>query len=1419
MIRYTILGWLCLSGVSLSAAEPSGRTYDLSYVEGGERFEGSPAARRLLERQGFVVTEKQFRQIFEAYLSLGPDLPIPNFITVDSSWHTYHLLLEEGVRQFEEAQAVTLAAFSRKLYRLARAKIAADGDVYADLALFAAVAWALQDDGALARLNAEDRPTIERVLGIFRDGGPPQRVLFFDLPVMPEQYRAAGFYIRSSDLKGYFAARKWYATNVFRVGSEAETERAVHLALLIGSDIDLQRRHRQLSAPYDILLAPAEDAGAEQYASLARRTIGKTPSSEQVRQRLGAFRQQAAKLPGPSINDQYLPLDDYARFSETTKGFRLLPPRRVPSAVLFQRTVDPKVKNRGFPSGLDFFATGAMASDAGRRALRQSVDDATADAILAAETVALPNSLHGQALSLLGRLQEPLPEQAPGPLRTAAWQDKQLVTQLGAWAQQRHTWALHTKLTVHFGGGTMEPPGYVSPYPEFFRGLGRLSRDTARVLREAMDQEAMGPVAGHALLDLIAAARRIDASRATNVSFSMVDSSKSEQLWQFGEACRLAGVRVAADDSEDSDDGPSNDYSLVERIARRWIESEKLSQLDRQLIASLSEREGRAGKYLVEFAELCDRLAAIAEKQLAGRPFAKEDVRLIKDYGKTLARFHFYGGNSYLVPRDDFPQVVPIFCSPLGHRNELLYAGLPRPEAVYVILRVGNRFVLHRGAVLSYREFRRPADKPLDDESWAREVYAGRVPPPPAFTASFRQTVTEEEVARMLRSGKRYVNAAYMVGDTITDAMLDALMNGAFEDTYWLREQVARRMTEAHIPRLLDYLQTRSPGREAGHDIGAIVLAMTNLDWRPHRQRVLELLHHEVIQVADAAAYILAQRPDELDAAVLAKHSEKGKLRTRRLIGYLLGQLERPDHRAFQLVLEMMDHEHPALRYQAMLAGSRWQANGVDADALPARFRQGLILGIEDRNDVVAATAAHAVVALGLEEAAPKMLKRLEDEGRYSIFEDDGPRQQDERKVGDVFEKTHYGGISASNVLGRPHFSESSLAAELLAGLKAFRYRPAKEHLHAMLGGTMGVVGGYPGNFGPEALDVLVCLEPEPKAKLLMAVVRNTELTAAARSRAVERLAETKDIAHVAPLLPLLKDGDALGSRTSYYPEFATSAEFVGGSVALAVAKLLLSADPEDPTLAELRKEAVKQMIPMLHTTSGPSALAALTRIEPEQSLARLMRVATDREFPVATRGRALDLLSFPPRDLAADWSDLHRDIRYLRRLLPLIEDDTGSEYYTMGDEVGTLIGCLSPALAQNPAHAQEVAEIGKHLASLLTTRHASAAFNALQQIDSKLATERLIAIAGDRECAAATRVRALKLLNSLAYQDDFLASVAPLLVDQTEVEKGERICDLMAQIIAKRLQKGLPFPASNELHERNAFIGRVRKAVEESGP
>lgn len=85
-----------------------------------------------------------------------------------------------------------------------------------------------------------------------------------------------------------------------------------------------------------------------------------------------------------------------------------------------------------------------------------------------------------------------------------------------------------------------------------------------------------------------------------------------------------------------------------------------------------------------DFVPVCDRLAALANKCLNSEALTEDDAKWIENHGVTIAGFHFYYGNSYEVPRDDFPIVTRIYSNPLP--DCMLYAGLSRPQALYVMI-------------------------------------------------------------------------------------------------------------------------------------------------------------------------------------------------------------------------------------------------------------------------------------------------------------------------------------------------------------------------------------------------------------------------------------------------------------------------------------------------------------------------------------------------------------------------------------------------------------------------------------------------------------------------------------------------------------------------------------------------------------
>jgi hypothetical protein len=289
-------------------------------------------------------------------------------------------------------------------------------------------------------------------------------------------------------LSDYFSARQWYASVVFRLVNPKETQSAITLAALVKDDAELFALWQQLSEPFDAFLAPAEDGTILEYTVAATSVLGTNLQTTLISgaQLAEIQKKLDGQLPLPQVSDQLLSPSQYAEFPKQTRGFRLLPPRRLPDAVCFHNTVDPKIPGRLYPSGLDFLAASpVLRSPAAVRAVQGQFGKSVGDLLLKADCGPMPDSLHGEAMQLLATLQKPLPASAPAPLRTEAWSDLQLWTQLGAWAEQRHTWALHTKLSVEYMGMISPPTGMVAPYPEFFAGLAKLTRRTAAAFDKA----------------------------------------------------------------------------------------------------------------------------------------------------------------------------------------------------------------------------------------------------------------------------------------------------------------------------------------------------------------------------------------------------------------------------------------------------------------------------------------------------------------------------------------------------------------------------------------------------------------------------------------------------------------------------------------------------------------------------------------------------------------------------------------------------------------------------------------------------------------------------------------------------------------------------------------------------------------------
>jgi len=594
-----------------------------------------------------------------------------------------------------------------------------------------------------------------------------------------------------------------------------------------------------------------------------------------------------------------------------------------------------------------------MRSPAAVRALKQMVGQEKARKIEQSDPGKLPDSLHGRAMQLIASLQKPVPAKAPPALKTAAWSDKQLWTQLGAWAEQRHTWALHTKMSYNvLSSSGAGDAGMVSPYPEFFESLGRLARQTAKVLTAAGVENVRDVKL--VARDLLTCAEAYDWYR------QLPEAGLSRRQAKKLDAARLTIMRMRDFLNERCIEGsmfriqglPARDSLLrdVRELATRCLKTGRASKKDLETLNEFARSDGQITDRLGSFAKMCDMLASIARKQLAGKPLDERENGLIRHYGPRLAFFHFYEGNSWMSARDDFPIIAPIYVNPIA--NATLYAALGRPHAIYVMGKLNGEMRLMRGGVLSYREFRSPISKPLDDQSWQEIVKSGRsVPVPPVFTRSFIAAPGEDEVIEMLREGKLYVGIDNVPGRKITKVMLELLMAKDASELSELigMQHLGARCTSQDAGLLIKTLR-ESPEKY----FSQLVYLVAEIPCDSHVAELMRMLAGPNPDHAHAAAYILSKQPDLIDSSRLTSDYEKLSTAKRGLYCFLLGCLPKTDNAVRGTMLKALGDRDACVRWQGAVALGR---NSTKDQATV----KALLQRLDDPNTYVAGAALRSL--------------------------------------------------------------------------------------------------------------------------------------------------------------------------------------------------------------------------------------------------------------------------------------------------------------------------------------------------------------------------------------------------------------------------------------------------------------------------
>jgi len=458
---------------------------DLGKVGGIGRLKGPPAARELLQRNGFVVVPRFYHQIFSPYIQEG----LPPFVTTDSLHRTFHVIFEEQLKAVETAFAGEVAAISKGMADAFNAvrkagDLTDDGERAARMAeAYFTVAATLLEQATQGGTDAAGLAA--REVALIRGARGVETSPIFRYRIDYSQFKPRGFYTETPVLARYFRAMTWYGHAAFRLVSDDETRTAMMIAQRFARNEALRERWRRIDRVYTWLIGSADDLTPLEYEAAALYAMDAS-----ARDPLPACKKMLRKLRDPKINSMVIAPEDMPRWRELSKGMRFFGKRYLPDSEIFMHLTLPAVPGRGFPSGLDVMAANGSARAAGllraeghfaRKGYQEGF--AASHRLLADLKQAAQRSHYVEFLRLIETLWSPPPKGAPPFLSVPAYADKNLVTALGAWASMRHAWQLQAKQSVTYMGlGDEQPPGYVEPNLAFFERLDGLVGKTLDVL-------------------------------------------------------------------------------------------------------------------------------------------------------------------------------------------------------------------------------------------------------------------------------------------------------------------------------------------------------------------------------------------------------------------------------------------------------------------------------------------------------------------------------------------------------------------------------------------------------------------------------------------------------------------------------------------------------------------------------------------------------------------------------------------------------------------------------------------------------------------------------------------------------------------------------------------------------------------------
>ena len=481
------------------------------------KYNLTPYEKSLLEKNGFVVTER-LRQdsFFEHLLQIWRD-DLPLFISTDAILHGVHFYYATLLSDIESGLlcgrlAELLSRMHAKVPELF-SQYAEDADLlpmFQDVDLYLTVARNLLGEDAVAPHFADDA-VVDEVLELIAGETLASYPLFAEncrqidfSQFIPRGHYTDGWYYH---LEEYFRAMMWLGrTELYLLAPEntaaqpcppptpLDVQRQTIDAVLLLELMDLAEVNTIYTEMEEVLSFLVGEQDNVTVTHL--RNVLLTAGVDDARSLLDAetwetFQETLAAQPfaAQKILSQVLMHDPMSTESvRPASAFLLFGQRFVIDSYITGNVVFDKIKYqdnlvcRLFPSTLDVL--GGLGNNVAMELLTPELDEYHYASNLAAlryladsyDATFWDSSFYNVWLNSIRALNPPTNrEHLPPFMQTAAWWHQKMNTQLGSWTELRHDNLLYAKQSYTAGWVCSYPSAYVEPFPEFFQNLNKLA--------------------------------------------------------------------------------------------------------------------------------------------------------------------------------------------------------------------------------------------------------------------------------------------------------------------------------------------------------------------------------------------------------------------------------------------------------------------------------------------------------------------------------------------------------------------------------------------------------------------------------------------------------------------------------------------------------------------------------------------------------------------------------------------------------------------------------------------------------------------------------------------------------------------------------------------------------------------------------